>query len=78
LDAGELDHGFADGCFGVRIVGHDRQNLEREGHAHGGSGMNAVINWGLFKHPLNWLTVILMVLIGGAAFHFAMEHLKQK
>jgi len=35
-----------------------------------------IINWGLVKHPLNWLTVILMVLIAGAAFHFAKEHVK--
>jgi hypothetical protein len=35
-----------------------------------------VINWGLMKHPMNWLTIILMVLIGGAAFHFVSEHIK--
>jgi hypothetical protein len=40
--------------------------------------MNAVINWGLLKHPLNWLTVILMVMIAGAGLHFAMDHLQQK
>lgn len=38
--------------------------------------MDYVINWGLFKHPLNWLTVILMVLIAGAGFHFAKEQIK--
>jgi hypothetical protein len=35
-----------------------------------------IVNWGLMKHPLNWLTIILMVLIAGAAFHFLSEHLK--
>ena len=36
-----------------------------------------VVNWGLFKHPLNWLTVVLMVMIAGAAFHFVMVHYSQ-
>jgi hypothetical protein len=35
-----------------------------------------IINWALFKHPLNWLTVVLMVLIAGAGFHFLKEHAK--
>jgi hypothetical protein len=35
-----------------------------------------VINWPLLKHPLNWLTVVLMVVIAGAAFHFAQQHIK--
>ena len=34
--------------------------------------MDYVINWGLIKHPVNWLTVILMVLIaGGNVVRFA-------
>jgi hypothetical protein len=37
--------------------------------------MDYVINWGLFKHPVNWLTVLLMVLIAGAGFHFAKQHI---
>lgn len=37
-----------------------------------------VVNWGLLKHPLNWLTIILMVLIGGAAFHFLAAHVSQR
>ncbi len=37
-----------------------------------------IVNWGLLKHPLNWLTVILMVMIAGAAFHFAMQHVKMQ
>jgi hypothetical protein len=28
------------------------------------------VNWPLLKHPANWLTVVLMVLIGGALVHF--------
>lgn len=39
--------------------------------------MPTIINWGLLKHPLNWLTVVLMILIAGMAFHFAQEHFKQ-
>lgn len=40
--------------------------------------MNKVINWDLLKHPLNWLTVILMVMIAGAAFHFLQQHIKMQ
>jgi hypothetical protein len=40
--------------------------------------MNSVINWPLLRHPLNWLTVILMVTIAGAGFHFAKQHVKMQ
>jgi hypothetical protein len=33
--------------------------------------MDAVFNWGLFKHPANWFIIILMVIIASYAFHFA-------
>jgi hypothetical protein len=33
-----------------------------------------IVNWGLLKHPFNWLTVVLMVLIVGIAVTFAMQH----
>lgn len=29
-----------------------------------------ILNWGIISHPINWVTVILMVLIAGIAFHF--------
>lgn len=32
-----------------------------------------LINVELMKHPLNWLTVILMVLIGGIGLHFFLQ-----
>jgi hypothetical protein len=32
--------------------------------------MDSIINFQILKHPLNWLTVLLMVFIGGIAFHF--------
>lgn len=37
-----------------------------------------IINWGLAKHPLNWMTIILMVLIAGAGFHFLTQHLSMR
>lgn len=33
-----------------------------------------VINWPLLKHPMNWLTVLLMVMIASIAFHFVVLH----
>ena len=34
-----------------------------------------IINWRIVGHPLNWLTVVLMVFIGGLAVHFVLGHL---
>lgn len=34
-----------------------------------------VINWRLVSHPLNWATVILMVLIAGLFGHYILEYL---
>lgn len=31
-----------------------------------------VINWRIVGHPMNWLTVFLMVFIAGIAVHFVM------
>jgi hypothetical protein len=32
-----------------------------------------IINWRIVGHPLNWLTVFLMVFIAGIAIHFVMQ-----
>lgn len=37
-----------------------------------------IVNWGLMKHPLNWFTVVLMVIIGGAFLHFLLEHIRNQ
>lgn len=29
-----------------------------------------IVNWDIISHPINWVTVVLMVLIAGIAFHF--------
>lgn len=31
------------------------------------------INWELVKHPMNWLTVLLMVLIAGIFVHLVLD-----
>jgi hypothetical protein len=33
-----------------------------------------LINVGIIRHPMNWLTVILMVLIAGIVCHLVMRH----
>lgn len=33
-----------------------------------------MINWDLLKHPLNWLIVIFMLVIAGAAGHYALAY----
>jgi hypothetical protein len=32
-----------------------------------------LINWGIIKHPVNWITVMLMVLIAGIAIHLVLQ-----
>lgn len=32
-----------------------------------------VINWRIVKHPLNWITVFLMIFIAGIAIHFILQ-----
>lgn len=32
-----------------------------------------VINWEIIKHPINWVTVVLMVLIAAIALHFVLK-----
>jgi len=34
--------------------------------------MPEIINWNLMKHPINWVTVTLMVLIFGIAIHLVL------
>jgi hypothetical protein len=33
-----------------------------------------MINWELMRHPLNWIIVILMLTIAGAAGHLLLTH----
>lgn len=32
-----------------------------------------IINWRIVRHPLNWLTVFLMVFIAGIGIHFILQ-----
>lgn len=34
--------------------------------------MDKIINTRILSHPLNWLTVFLMVFIGGIAIHYVL------
>lgn len=36
------------------------------------------INWGLIKNPLNWITIVLMVIIAGFAAQQVAQLMKQK
>jgi hypothetical protein len=40
--------------------------------------MPEVINWRLVGHPLNWVTVFLMVFIASIAMHFVLSHFSSK
>jgi hypothetical protein len=34
-----------------------------------------VVNWKILSHPMNWVTVVLMVFIGGIIVHLLLAHL---
>ena len=36
-----------------------------------------VINWRLVGHPLNWITLFLMVFIAGIAIHFVLTYFQK-
>ena len=36
--------------------------------------MDSFINFSMLQHPLNWLTVILMVLIAAIFVHFVLQY----
>jgi hypothetical protein len=33
-----------------------------------------IINWGLIKHPINWVILFLMVFIAMTALHLGLRH----
>lgn len=33
-----------------------------------------MLNWELLKHPLNWIIIVLMLVIAGAAGHLALAY----
>lgn len=35
-----------------------------------------IVNFDLLKHPMNWVTVVLMVLIAGIALHLILNYQK--
>ena len=37
--------------------------------------MESPINWRIACHPLNWVTLFLMVFVAGLAVHFVLGHL---
>jgi hypothetical protein len=75
LEPGQLDHGSNHGCSRVHYPRCRRQNLATETSGGGiGANMDRIINFEILKHPLNWVTVILMVLIAGIGFHFFLQY----
>jgi hypothetical protein len=36
-----------------------------------------LLNFGLMKHPLNWVTILLMLVIVGMAVHLICSHYKE-
>ena len=33
-----------------------------------------VLNWGVIRQPMNWVTVLLMLIIAGTAVHLILTH----
>lgn len=42
--------------------------------------MPKILNWGIVMHPINWITILLMVLIGMIALNLVLTpwHIPQK
>lgn len=34
-----------------------------------------IVNWNLLKHPVNWFTIVLMVLLAAIAGHLTLSYL---
>lgn len=34
-----------------------------------------MLNWGILKHPLNWVTVLMMLILAGIAGHLVLSTL---
>jgi hypothetical protein len=37
--------------------------------------MTSPINWKMISHPMNWLTILLMVIIAGAIGHLLLSYI---
>jgi hypothetical protein len=64
-----LDYGGAHGGSRVFHPWCRCENLPAEK----GAVKVEIINWGLVKHPMNWVIVILMVLIFGVFVHLILD-----
>ena len=72
LDSGKLDHGSADGGYRLYLGRYGNPDRPAKTVISGGVTME-VINLEILKHPINWITVVLMVLIAAIAFHFVLK-----
>jgi hypothetical protein len=74
VECGELGHCRFNGRDCIRRI---RRNPSVVPETAGRSRLNfmAIINLKLAKHPLNWLTIILMLLIAAVAGHLTLSYL---
>jgi hypothetical protein len=66
-----LDHRGSHG--GYRVHSYRGGDSHHSTEAGGGGLAMEVINYELLRYPINWITVLLMVLIAAIAFHFVLK-----
>jgi hypothetical protein len=71
----QLDHRGAHGGDWFCRVGRDSPNLSAKTSDRfiEENRFMDIVNFGILKHPLNWVIVILMVLIFGIAVHLVLD-----
>lgn len=73
MDTSQLDHRFN---HGVPWLHHPWSRCAVVAAEEGPGLMSWFVNWNLIKHPLNWATVVLMVLIAGIFLRLLSQHIK--
>jgi hypothetical protein len=73
LDHGRLNGGDYVFC-GWRRGAHLATEASRIGAGRVKGNMESPINWRIVGHPLNWVTLFLMVFIAAIGAHFVLSH----
>jgi hypothetical protein len=68
LECLELDHGYSHGRYWIFSDWSGNEVLPVST-----GGINEMLNTALMKNPLNWLTILLMLVIAGMAGHLLLS-----
>lgn len=69
MERPKLDYGYPDGRYRLRNLSRDPQRMVAQQGFPGADAMN----WELFKNPLNWVIVTMMLLIAALGGKYALQ-----